>query len=129
MRWFRSKLRLGSGLALLAMGVQLVVTFGHIHLDDLIPSSANLSAAATAGPSGSALPDGSGPSQKPDGDHDDDICAICALIQLAAISVPSVAPVLPSPLPVRWAMLEAPVEMPVPGEIHASFRARAPPLA
>src|SRR5262249_40942548 len=33
MRWFRSRARLGSGLALLALVAQLTLSFGHLHAD------------------------------------------------------------------------------------------------
>ncbi len=33
MRWFRSNIRRGARLALLALGIQLALTFGHVHLD------------------------------------------------------------------------------------------------
>ena len=33
MRWFRSNIRAGSYVALLALAVQLVLSFGHVHLN------------------------------------------------------------------------------------------------
>ena len=44
MRWIRTHRRLGSRLALFALAVQLVVSFGHVHLDKIAPSSAAASA-------------------------------------------------------------------------------------
>ena len=35
MNWFRSKMRSGAQLALFALAVQMVVSFGHMHGDDL----------------------------------------------------------------------------------------------
>jgi hypothetical protein len=35
MKWFRDNLRHGAKLALFALAVQIVLSLGHIHLDDL----------------------------------------------------------------------------------------------
>ena len=51
MHWFRSRSRLGSGLALFSLALQLALSFGHIHLKDIV-GTANAStsiAASTAG--------------------------------------------------------------------------------
>ena len=68
--------RFGSWLALAALALQIVVSFGHVHLDRVAHASAIV---AVAGAPGSpALPD-----QQP-GNEADDYCAICATIYLAA---------------------------------------------
>jgi hypothetical protein len=33
MKWFRGKIRRGTSLALLALAINLTLSFGHIHLD------------------------------------------------------------------------------------------------
>ena len=35
MQWFRSRVKLGSWVALFALALQLALTFGHVHLDGL----------------------------------------------------------------------------------------------
>src|SRR5438128_3708538 len=91
MSWFRSRARLGAWLALFALTLQLVLTFGHVHLDraaPLNPVSAITAAAASADPATPAAPDTVA----------DDYCAICALIHLAGSLTPAEAPALPVPI-------------------------------
>src|SRR5262245_36804016 len=93
MGWFRSRSRWGSYFALLALAVQLVLSFGHVHLEGSIPGHAsalfavhpaNAAAAAAVNPSGKHLPA-----------QADDRCPICALIHLAGALVPTTPPALP----------------------------------
>lgn len=94
MKWFRSRIKAGTRLALLALAVQFVLSFGHFH------GTAALAApgihAVTAPASAALLPDQakpatdplavSEPEQKPGrshGDHHDGYCAICAVMALA----------------------------------------------
>jgi hypothetical protein len=121
MRWFRSNIRCGARLALLAFGFQLALTFGHVHLDGVaLGKRAPAVVALHAGLSSSD------PSHKTQGSSDFD-CPICALIQLASTSAPSVAPVLPVPTvfaivaPTRFAQLQWAASP------DFSFQARAPP--
>jgi hypothetical protein len=93
MKWFRSRIKAGTRLALLALAVQFVLSFGHFH-----------GAAALAAPGihavtvpAAALPDDNVKSainapvageaqQAPNqshGDHHDGYCAICAVMSLA----------------------------------------------
>jgi len=66
------------------------------------------------------------PSHHPDGSFDAD-CPICALIQLVATSVPSVAPVLPLPTYPASTGPQAPAELASASSPHFLFQARAPP--
>jgi hypothetical protein len=50
MGWFRSRSRLGSYLALFALAFQLAVSFGHVHLDHIAPTSALATTLASAQP-------------------------------------------------------------------------------
>jgi hypothetical protein len=125
MRWFRSNLRLGSGLALFALAVQMMLSFGHVHLDKLaLPSTQS----ATAIGSGAVFLSERAPSHGSDGTLDAD-CAICALIQLVATSVPSVAPVLPLPASFGSIGLRASAEWISAPSPHSLSQARAPPSA
>jgi hypothetical protein len=122
MHWFRSRLRLGSCIALLALALQLVLAFGHVHLDGIGGhASARIEALGGTAPA---------PASNDTPDVADDYCAICALIHFAGALVPTELP--PSlPLPVvfaRWypdaaATPELPISTP------AYFAARAPPVA
>jgi hypothetical protein len=122
MRWFRSKLQLGSRLALFALTVQLALTFGHVHLHHLVAASPT---SAMIG-SGTLLLSERAPSHDPDGSLDAN-CPICALIQLVAASAPSVAPVLPLPANPGSTARQTPAELALASSPHFLFQARAPP--
>ena len=89
MYWFRARLRWSSCIALFALALQLVLTFGHVHLDGLGGhSSTRMEASAdTATPVDNEVP----------GDADD-YCVLCALVYLAGTLVPAVAAALPLPV-------------------------------
>jgi hypothetical protein len=128
MRWFRANRRFVARLALFALGLQLALTFGHIHREDLIPpAAASTLVASTAQPS-AALPTAPAPTRK-SGGAADDVCAICALIQLANISMTSTAPALPLPTAVAWSRFETTTVLFLAPSPRRLFRARAPPLA
>jgi hypothetical protein len=127
MRWFRSNIRVGSRLALLALAVQFVLSFSHVHLSDLGLTGAKAAAAVTASGAGAAAPDKPAtPTQKSDGPIDPG-CAICGLIQLAATSTPSEAPALLLPARLGHVRLEVPAQLALVATSHYSFQARAPP--
>jgi hypothetical protein len=122
MRWFRSNLRLGFRLALIALAVQVLLSFGHIDGCDLGLASAR--AVVMADGSMAAAP---GKGDSGDKSRPADRCPICALIQLAATSTPSVAPALPPPAPIGHVRLDAPDELALAATSHFLFQARAPP--
>ena len=119
MRWFRTNRQVGGRLALIALALQLLLTFGHVHA----PMVAHASAVQTSQPDGTAP---QGPNHNGLADTD---CPICALIQLSAISAPSVAPVLPLPVAIGFSTLQPHVELTTATAPQASFQARAPPAA
>jgi hypothetical protein len=121
MHWIRSHIRFGSRLALFALAVQMVLSFGHVHL--VVPATASTNGMPPA------IADQSrplAPIHKSDGSIGGD-CAICALIQLSSTSAPSAAPSLPLPANVGPLGLEAAAERPLPASLRFSFQARAPP--
>jgi hypothetical protein len=78
MLWVRTNRRIGAAVALFALAVQLVLSFGHVHLDKAaLFAPAGISAPQTAG-GGDAPPD---PDRRPGAA---DFCAICATISLAS---------------------------------------------
>jgi hypothetical protein len=113
-------------LALFALAVQLVLSFGHVHIYGVTPASANSAPSALADGSGSALPGINDPFHKSNGSADID-CPICALIQLTATAAPSVAPTLPLPPKLSLFRLQALAQLALAASPHFSFRARAPP--
>jgi hypothetical protein len=126
MRWFRSNRRSGGGLALFALVLQLVVSFGHVHVTDLVPVAAATIRTGAAAPSGDA-PTPAAPVKKSNGAND--VCAICALIQLVNSSVASSAPSLQMTAATQWIRWRVAFDFGVALPPRTSFRARAPPLA
>jgi hypothetical protein len=126
MHWIRSHLRFGSRLALFALAVQTVLSFGHIHLVLPATGSTNGMPPAMADQSDVVLWRAPAPINKSDGSAGGD-CAICALIQLFSTSAPSAAPSLPLPANLAPLVLEAAAEWLLPASLLFLFQARAPP--
>jgi hypothetical protein len=124
MRWFRANRILGSRLALLALAVQFVVAFGHIHRDDIY-GPARAAAAMVAPVSDSGLPP---PSDQP-AKHGDDYCAICATMSLLGNSFVAAAPSLPLPAASQAIEQFDRVAAIFIAPRRAAFQSRAPPTA
>ena len=122
MRWFRSNRHGGVRLALIAMALQLVLTFGHVHA----PQASSLDPVLS---SDMASLGGSGQNQPAHNGLADVDCRTCALIQLSAMSAPSVAPSLPLPASVDFVVLRPLAELASDSAPHFRARARAPPSA
>lgn len=130
MAWFRSRSRLGSYLALFAIAVQLVLSFGHVHLNGLpgahhawtpwhVHAARKIDHAGKLDHAGKELPALA-----------DDFCPICALIHLAGTLVLATAPALP-PLAISYFSFIAatPIEFHLATQNYSRLGARAPPLA
>ena len=122
MRWIHNR-RFGNWLALAALVLQLVVSFGHVHLDGVHRASPAL-ALSGSGAQASQLP---GP--QPGNGADDDYCVICATIFLAATTFLPPAP--QPPVPSASQTIERFDRVPVVfiASRRAPFQSRAPPLA
>src|SRR5690242_8380293 len=116
MDWFRSRSRLWARLMLLALAVQFVVSFGHMHRDDLgLPPLApahrtHVASDATAG-------------SFSDQDHypaSNNPCPICASIALLATGAPSLPPTTCVPALVRRAW-----SVPAPAQVVVTKLARS----
>jgi hypothetical protein len=119
MHWIRKNSRLGSWAAVFALAIQLVLSFGHVHLEDLqSPSSVKASSQPQ-------------PNTPDDDDRGTghDFCAICAALNLTSSSVlPTVAPpAIPVDHPYTWTgdIQRAPVF----NRVQYLFQARAPPYS
>jgi hypothetical protein len=110
-------------LALIALVLQVVLAFGHVHLRGLGGSSNSI----IVGQASLAHPPLQAPAQSPsDGD---DYCAICASIFLASSAFAPAPPQLLVPTsfqPVEHCFNTA---RPVAESLRLAFRSRAPPLA
>jgi hypothetical protein len=71
MQWFRWNRRWGSYAALFALALQLALSFGHLHLDEL---------GVTAAAAQTSSHPGKSPGNAPDSDE---LCAICAVISMS----------------------------------------------
>jgi hypothetical protein len=128
MRWFRSNRRFGGRLALLALAVQLFLSFGHIHHEDIF-GPARPGAAAALVAQAAADQANSTPADHPS-KHPDDTCAICATISLLSNSFVAAAPQLPLPVVVHAVEhTDHVVVVAVIATRRAPFQSRAPPIA
>jgi hypothetical protein len=95
MGWVQGHKRRGALLGLAALALQIVLSFGHVHLDGISAGAAR-NAVTVAHKAGVAQASQQPPAQNPA--DDDDYCAICASIFLASTSFISQAPPLPAPV-------------------------------
>ena len=96
MRWVRTNRRSGAWWALLAMAIQIIVSFGHAHRIEGFRQGA-LSPQATAGIYNQLTDDPGDPASKPVR-LGFDYCAICVVINMGASMMPADAPA-PAPDP------------------------------
>ena len=120
MGWFRRQCRLGGWVALVALTLQLALSFGHSH-DEAFGHAPEVAALTADGPGG-------GHSDSPAGHHDHNYCAICAVLSLLTGAQTADAPALAVPAVAAGAVVSE------PGTIRAilgrpAFQSRAPPLA
>jgi hypothetical protein len=109
---FRSQRRSWAWVALLALALQLGLSFGHVH------------GIATAG-SVAALAASAAPSET--GDHSDDYCATCAVLALLTGGQTATAPVVVPPLALASADITIALQTARTGTPRAAFNSRAPP--
>jgi hypothetical protein len=118
----RCKLLFGCYLAFAGLALQLILSFGHVHLEGIRAGSL-AAAAAFKGPASQPSP-----AQHPANDADD-YCAICATIHLAASSFLPDAPQLPVPFVSQAVELSSHVGFVFVAPQRTAFQSRAPPLA
>jgi DUF2946 family protein len=138
MKWVRSNIKHGSRLALLALAIQFVLSFGHFHG---IGDQAAAAVATQSAPSGIATPaaghavaldsaiDGvtSQPAPQPASDQHNDICAICAVMALAAAALFASPPTLLPPQAVEFLYRTTDAEFIDLNSARVAFQPRAPP--
>jgi hypothetical protein len=114
--------RLASWLALAALALQLVLSFGHGHFGGVHAASYGTTVV------GSGARSQPPPAQQP-GDDGDDYCAICATIYLAASSFVPQAPQLPALFASRLIEHVDRIAIIFVAPRRSPFQSRAPPLA
>jgi hypothetical protein len=133
MKWFRRNIRTGSRLALFALALQFVLSFGHFHGDAAQAAAAVQSQTGLALEQGLVLDTASQAQQQPS-NHDDgrpanEPCAICAVMSMANQMVVAAPALLPLPDAVELPVLLADAEFAHPGTSRPAFQSRAPPVS
>lgn len=124
MKWVRAHIKHGSRLALLALAIQFVVSFGHFH-----------GTSAQAEPAIAALSSAIGPAPSQPGSSQDndqqpnDICAICAVMALASTALFASPPLLQLPQAFEFLYLTTDAEFVHLNSARIAFQPRAPPAS
>jgi hypothetical protein len=135
MRWFRSNRRLGSRLALFALAIQFLLSFGHFHGSaQAAPAlhrnarlaAAHLHALSLQEEASCAVGLRTSSGHKPDGQPTDD-CAICAVMALANAMVGATPPCVAAPQVAGPLYLSAYAGFVDPNVLRVAFQSRAPP--
>jgi hypothetical protein len=136
MKWFRSNIKRGSRLALFALAIQFVLSFGHFHAvaaqaiqPDTAPfelSHANGLAAPAAVSESAQQPSPSTPDS--DQQHRDP-CAICAVMALANAVLFATPPILLLPQAIEFLYLTTDAEFVHLNSARVAFQPRAPPAS
>src|SRR5215831_8464013 len=127
MRWVRTNLRHGAWCALLAMAIQIAVSFGHAHRIEGFRQGAFLPQ-ATAGIDNQLVNDPGDPTSKPVR-LAFDYCAICVVINMGASMMPADAPASFVPVDASKVRFSLPPEAAPTTSGRRLFQARAPPSA
>jgi hypothetical protein len=136
-KWFRSNIRHGSRLALFALVVQLVLSFGHFHAFAAHAAPVIQSGQAVSYVDGLPAADGvSGSAQRQPASHHDpdqqpsDACAICAVIALANAMLFAAPPLLLLPIADAELLHQATdTEFVDLNSAAAAFQPRGPPAS
>jgi hypothetical protein len=139
MGWVRFHRRCGARLGLAALALQIVLSFGHVHVGNVhVGGAAWAFGIAAAKSFHSSHPQSAGvmlaqapqrsPAHQNSGD-DDDYCAICASIFLASTSFVAEPPKLPVPAGFERIALIFSAEQGVSVQRRTFFQSRAPPAA
>jgi hypothetical protein len=147
MKWFRSNIRLGSRLALFALAIQFLLSFGHFHgsaqaaraladakrsgLQDTVGFAVThfdaldrASHASATGPVRLKTSSGHVPAGQPADD-----CAICAVMALANAMVAAAPPCLPGLQAAAFLYLTADAGFTDLNPARVAFQPRAPPIS
>jgi hypothetical protein len=138
MYWFRTNVRCGAGLALVALAIQIALSLVHAHFGVPTQPLGRLALVAQAAQAPAALPSAPAPDpnssdpKSPDPKSNgaaDSYCPACALLHLAGMWLPPAPPALEPPRFAGRINLEPGIEFGLAASPHRFFRARAPPLA
>jgi hypothetical protein len=125
MRWFRNTIRQGSWLALIALAVNLGLSFGHFHAIDGKASGRGIAAVAAS----IASPDDGQRQGNSDDSHADYLCPICMAATAMASALTSTPPALPlefANVSINRTIVSVLVLVEPP---RAAFQSRGPPIS
>jgi hypothetical protein len=125
MQWVRTNRRFGAWCALLAIALQIVLSFGHTHRFDGFRPGA-LSPQSIAGLTGQPAAEPGSPPSKPAG-LVYEYCAICAVIEMGASAPPPAPPASIAPAAAGKVRFATNAEAAAAAREHLLFEARAPP--
>jgi hypothetical protein len=128
MKWFRLNIRLGSRLALFALAIQCLLSFGHFHGGIAAASHFDASDRATRQDASAPVQSKARSDQEPGGQPIDD-CAICAVMALANAMVVATPPCLPAPQAGAFLYLISDAAFVDPHSARVAFQPRAPPIS
>jgi hypothetical protein len=135
MKWFRSNIKGGARLALLALFLQFALSFGHFHAIAAPSTGAGQSALHTSVVDAGdlAVESQAKPQQapsKPDGDQPlPDACAICAVMAMASTVLFASPPILLLPEAVELLYRSTDAEFIHLKSAGNAFQPRAPPAS
>jgi Protein of unknown function (DUF2946) len=127
MKWFRSNIRHGSRLALLALALQFALSFGHFHAAAQAAPAIQSSISYVLTTAGEPTQQ---PATNPDSDRkQSDHCAICAVIALANAVLFATPPPLLLPQAIEFSYLTTDAEFADLNSAYPAFQSRAPPVS
>jgi hypothetical protein len=147
MKWFRSNVRHGARLALFALAIQVLLSFGHFHgssaqaatasmdadqpglHDTVIRAAVHLDATAGASHEDAFSAIGLKTSDHESDGRPTDDCAICAVMALANALVVATPSSLPGPQPALSLNLMTDAEFTALNSARVVFQSRAPPIS
>jgi hypothetical protein len=125
MRWFRDTLTEGTWLALVALAINLGLSFGHFHAIDGKVSARGIAAVVAS----IASPDDGQKQGNPDDSHADYVCPICMAATAMASALASTQPTLQlefANVAIERTIVSVLVVVESP---RAAFQSRGPPVS
>ena len=137
MKWFRSNIKHGARLALLALALQFGLSFGHFHVGAAQAAALTIQSVAPQSDIAAALattdavdPSAQLPASHNDSDHHPgEDCAICAIIALASTVLSATPPVTLLPQAEAFPYLVTDAAFTDLNPVGVAFQPRAPPAS
>jgi hypothetical protein len=135
MKWFRSNIKHGARLALLALALQFGLSFGHFHAGAAQAATLTILSVAAQSDISVTTPGVANPSALLPASHNDfdqrpgEDCAICAVIALARTVLFATPPIMLLPLAEAFQYLVAETAFLDLNPVGVAFQPRAPPAS